>query len=71
MRVIRAFGREEQEKDRFEENNGLLVRSQLLVGKISALMNPLTYVMINLAVVVILNTGAVQIHLEICSRAMW
>ena len=53
----------EQEKDRFEENNGLLVRSQLLVGKISALMNPLTYVMINLAVVVILNTGAVQIHL--------
>lgn len=63
MRVIRAFGREEQEKDRFEENNGLLVRSQLLVGKISALMNPLTYVMINLAVVVILNTGAVQIHL--------
>lgn len=63
VRVIRAFGREEQEKDRFEENNGLLVRSQLLVGKISALMNPLTYVMINLAVVVILNTGAVQIHL--------
>lgn len=61
--MIRAFGREEQEKDRFEENNGLLVRSQLLVGKISALMNPLTYVMINLAVVVILNTGAVQIHL--------
>ena len=32
VRVIRAFGREEQEKDRFEENNGLLVRSQLLVG---------------------------------------
>ena len=63
VRVIRAFGREEQEKDRFEEDNGLLVRSQLLVGKISALMNPLTYVMINLAVVVILNTGAVQIHL--------
>ena len=63
VRVIRAFGREEQEKDRFEENNALLVRSQLLVGKISALMNPLTYVMINLAVVVILNTGAVQIHL--------
>ena len=62
VRVIRAFGREEQEGERFEESNALLVRSQLLVGKISALMNPLTYVMINLAIVVILNTGAVQIH---------
>lgn len=63
VRVIRAFGREDQERQRFKENNGILVRSQLLVGKISALMNPLTYVIINLAIVVILNTGAVQINL--------
>lgn len=62
VRVIRAFGREQQEKAGFEEQNGRLVESQLLVGKISALMNPLTYVMINLAVVAILNTGAVQIQ---------
>lgn len=62
VRVIRAFGREEQEKGRFEEKNAHLVQSQLLVGGISALMNPITYVMINLAIVAILNTGAVQIH---------
>lgn len=62
VRVIRAFGREEQEKSRFEAQNDLLVRSQLLVGKISALMNPLTYVIINLAIVAILNSGSVQIN---------
>lgn len=62
VRVIRAFGREEQEKSRFENQNDLLVRSQLLVGKISALMNPLTYVIINLAIVAILNNGSVQIN---------
>ena len=62
VRVIRAFGREEQEKTRFEAQNDLLVRSQLLVGKISALMNPLTYVIINLAIVAILNNGSIQIN---------
>lgn len=62
VRVVRAFNREKQEQQRFESTNETLVRGQLLVGKISALMNPLTYVIINLAVVVILNTGAVQIE---------
>ena len=63
VRVIRAFGKERQEVKSFEEKSGALLSSQLFVGKISALLNPVTYVMINLAVVVILNTGAVQIHL--------
>ena len=62
VRVIRAFGREHQEKERFEQGNEQLVHGQLFVGKISSLMNPLTYVIINLAIVVILNTGAVQIQ---------
>ncbi len=62
VRVIRAFGREEEERKDFEDKNALLVHGQLFVGKISALMNPLTYVIINLAIVVILNTGALQIQ---------
>lgn len=62
VRVVRAFGRENQEKERFEQGNEALVHGQLLVGKISALMNPLTYVMVNLAIVAILQTGAVQIQ---------
>lgn len=62
VRVVRAFGREKQEKERFEKGNEVLVHGQLLVGKISALMNPLTYVMINVAIVAILNNGAVQIQ---------
>lgn len=62
VRVIRAFGREKEEKRDFEAKNAILVQGQLFVGKISALMNPITYVIINLAIVVILNTGAVQIQ---------
>lgn len=62
VRVVRAFGREELEKERFEQANEALVQGQILTGKISALMNPLTYVIVNLAVIVILHTGAVQIH---------
>ena len=63
VRVIRAFHREAQETEEFMDMNAQLNVLQRFVGKFSALMNPLTYVMINLAVVVILNTGAVQIHL--------
>lgn len=62
VRVIRAFGREKEEQQDFQEKNETLVHGQLFVGKISALMNPLTYVIINLSIVVILNTGAVQIQ---------
>lgn len=60
-RVIRAFNKEEDETVHFNENNELLTRAQIYVGKISALMNPLTYVIINGAIVVIVWTGAVRV----------
>lgn len=60
-RVIRAFNKEEDEREHFNENNDLLIRAQIYVGKISALMNPLTYVIINGAIVVLVWTGAVRV----------
>lgn len=60
-RVIRAFNKEEDETVYFNENNDLLTRAQIYVGKISALMNPLTYVIINGAIVVLVWTGAVRV----------
>lgn len=60
-RVIRAFNKEDDEKVHFNENNDLLTRAQIYVGKISALMNPLTYVIINSAIVVLVWTGAVRV----------
>ncbi len=62
VRVIRAFARQDDEIRRFDEENGLFVRFQVFVGKISALMNPLTYVMINLGIIVLINTGAGQVQ---------
>lgn len=60
-RVIRAFNKEDDEKVHFNENNDLLTRAQIYVGKISTLMNPLTYVIINGAIVVLVWTGAVRV----------
>lgn len=60
-RVIRAFNKEEDETVHFNENNDLLTRAQIYVGKISALMNPLTYMIINGAIVVLVWTGAVRV----------
>ncbi len=62
VRVIRAFGKESAEAERFEAANGLLNSMQLHVGHISGLMNPLTYVVVNLAIIAILNMGASGIH---------
>ena len=62
-RVIRAFNKEEDEKRRFEENNQLLTRAQKFVGSISGLMNPLTYIVINGAVIVLIYTGAVRVNI--------
>lgn len=63
MRVVRAFGKETSEVDRFEEANGLLTSLQLHVGHISALMNPLTYTIINIAIVALLYVGAIEINI--------
>ena len=61
VRVVRAFGREDAETARFHKANAALTRDQLHVGGISALMNPLTFVVVNVALIVLLNTGAVEI----------
>ena len=57
VRVVRAFGREEQEEQQFYRENQQLTRIQLGVGRLSALMNPLTYVAVNLAAVAVLYVG--------------
>ncbi len=61
-RVIRAFNKEEDEIEEFGERNQALTQVQLFVGKISALMNPLTYVLINGATIVLVWTGAVRVN---------
>lgn len=60
-RVIRAFNKEQEEIDSFEEKNSDLANMQLFVGKISALTNPVTYVIINVATLVLLYTGAIRV----------
>ncbi len=60
-RVIRAFHKEEEETGRFEEKNGFLTHLQLVVGRISALTNPVTYIIINAATILLLYTGAVRV----------
>lgn len=61
-RVIRAFNKEADETENFNASNDTLTRIQLYVGKISALMNPLTYVIINGAIIVLIWTGAVRVN---------
>lgn len=60
-RVIRAFCNEESETADFEQENELLLNTQVFVGKISAAMNPVTYIIINLALVILLWTGAIRV----------
>lgn len=61
IRVIRAFNQEEEEIKEFDEKNAALTRIQLFAGRISALLNPITYVIINLALVALLYQGALQV----------
>lgn len=62
VRVIRAFCKEDEEIQSFTEHNDQLTAAQKFVGRISALMNPLTYVIINLAIIWLIQTGAVQVN---------
>ena len=62
VRVVRAFDKEKSEVERFENANDLLTKMQLHVGHISALMNPLTYVLINIAIVALLYVGSIEIN---------
>lgn len=61
VRVVRAFGREDAEEENFVQQNGSLNAMQLKVGRIAALMNPLTYVVVNLGIIGILYFGANKI----------
>ncbi|MGN0403011.1 MAG: ABC transporter ATP-binding protein [Acetatifactor sp.] len=62
VRVIRAFHKEEEEESRFREYTEALADSQTFVGKISAIMNPVTYVVVNGAIIALIYTGAVQVN---------
>ena len=67
-RVIRAFNKEEQEIQEFNESNRILTNLQLLVGRISALMNPLTLIIVNAATILIIWVGAKEVYSGIISQ---
>lgn len=62
VRVIRAFSREGQERQEFEQRNETFTTKQLLVGRISAFMNPVTYIMINIGIIVLIYVGAIRVN---------
>lgn len=68
VRVIRAFGKEESEIVRFQEDNRRLNDMQNRVGRISALMNPLTFVLVNSALIVLLHAGALRVEGGVLSQ---
>ena len=67
-RVVRAFCTENRETQEFEERNNNLAETQKFVGRISALMNPLTYVIINLAVIALIYTGAIRVEAGVITQ---
>lgn len=62
VRVIRAFGKQDDEIEEFHEENETLTKTQKCVGHISALMNPLTYVIINIGIIALINVGAIRVY---------
>ena len=70
VRVIRAFCREDSEIEEFKERNNELTATQKYVGRFSALMNPLTYVLINLAILWLINVGAIRVNSGILTQGM-
>lgn len=68
VRVIRAFHQEEQERESFRDSNERLTRLQLVVGRISAFMNPATYVIVNAAIIALLWTGAVRVDIGVLTQ---
>lgn len=70
VRVIRAFGTEQNEIEKFTDSNESLTQIQKFTGRISALLNPLTYVIINLAIIILIRVGAVQVYDGIITQGM-
>ena len=62
IRVVRAFGRQKEEMEHFRQETDQLYGKQIFVGKISALLNPLTYVIINLGIIAVLYFGGIQVN---------
>lgn len=61
-RVIRAFCRQKDEEEDYLEGSDHLMQMQLFVGKISAMMNPVTYIIVNIAIIAIIWTGGLQVN---------
>lgn len=68
VRVIRAFHLEEEEKEKYQEKNQELTKMQMFVGKISGLMNPVTYVIINGATAYLIYVGALQVDTGVITQ---
>lgn len=68
VRVIRAFNKEADERQRFEQQNQMLTDAQKFVGKISGLMNPVTYIIVNGALIVLIYTGALRVDAGIITQ---
>lgn len=68
VRVIRAFGKEQDEIDKFDQQTDVLKQMQVVSAKISALMNPLTYIIINGGLIILIYTGAVRVEMGILSQ---
>lgn len=68
VRVIRAFHKEKDETIRFRESNEELTELQKFVGRISGLMNPVTYVIVNGAVIVLIYTGAIRVEMGVLTQ---
>lgn len=68
IRVIRAFNKQEDEIAQFDEKNQSLTRWQMFVGRLAALMNPLTFIIVNLATAALLWTGAIRVDNGIISQ---
>lgn len=68
VRVIRAFNKEADEKQRFEQQNQMLTDAQKFVGKISGLMNPVTYIIVNGALIVLIYAGALRVDAGIITQ---
>ena len=62
IRVIRAFNRQEIEEEEYQRANTELMKSQLLVGRVSVLMNPVTYLVVNLGIAALIYTGALRVE---------
>lgn len=68
VRVIRAFRHEDEEREDFDQKNKALNKLQKRVGKISALMNPITYVILNLAIICLIYVGAIRVEVGILTQ---